>query len=86
MLVKFFYLLKLFGLVLDLFSLLLNRKFWALVLMVVSINCTWQLIRGRYVLESGTVEGVRIHYFVNEDGVVIVATIGRGVVGLEALV
>ena len=30
---------------------------------------TWQLIRGRYVLDSGTVEGVRIHYFVNEDGV-----------------
>ena len=28
-----------------LFDLLLNRKFWALVLMVVSINCTWQLIR-----------------------------------------
>ncbi len=29
---------------------------------------TWQLIRGRYVLESGSVEGVRLHYFVNEDG------------------
>lgn len=30
---------------------------------------TWQLVRGRYVLESGSVEGLRIHYFVNEDGV-----------------
>src|SRR5688500_5347729 len=30
---------------------------------------TWQLVRGRYVLESGTVEGVRLHYFVDEDGV-----------------
>ena len=30
---------------------------------------TWQLVRGRYVLEAGTVEGVRVHYFVNEDGV-----------------
>ncbi len=30
---------------------------------------TWQLLRGRYVLESGNVEGVRLHYFVNENGV-----------------
>ncbi len=30
---------------------------------------TWQLVRGRYVLEAGTVEGVRLHYFVNEEGV-----------------
>ena len=30
---------------------------------------TWQLIRGRYVLESGAVEGARLHYFVNEEGV-----------------
>ena len=28
-----------------LWELLENRKFWALVLMVVSINCTWQLLR-----------------------------------------
>ena len=35
----------------------------------VSTLSTWQLIRGRYVLDAGTVEGVRIHYFVNEDGV-----------------
>lgn len=28
-----------------LFDLLMNRKFWALVMMVVSINCTWQLLR-----------------------------------------
>ena len=30
---------------------------------------TWQLLRGRYVLESGNIEGVRLHYFVNENGV-----------------
>jgi outer membrane protein assembly complex protein YaeT len=30
---------------------------------------TWQLMRGRYVLEAGTVDGVRLHYFVNDDGV-----------------
>lgn len=30
---------------------------------------TWQLVRGRYVLEDADVDGVRLHYFVNEDGV-----------------
>ena len=30
---------------------------------------TWPLLRGRYVLETGNVEGVRLHYFVNEQGV-----------------
>jgi outer membrane protein assembly complex protein YaeT len=30
---------------------------------------TAQLLRGRYVLETGNIEGVRLHYFVNEDGI-----------------
>ncbi|HUQ87566.1 MAG TPA: hypothetical protein VM096_08415, partial [Vicinamibacterales bacterium] len=29
----------------------------------------WQLLRGRYVVESGSAEGVRLHYFINADGV-----------------
>ena len=28
-----------------------------------------QLLRGRYVVQDGTAEGVRVHYFVNEQGV-----------------
>lgn len=30
---------------------------------------SWQVLRGRYVVQSGSTEGVRLHYFVNEQGV-----------------
>ena len=29
----------------------------------------WQLLRGRYVVQASSAEGVRVHYFVNEQGV-----------------
>lgn len=29
---------------------------------------SWQLLRGRYVIESGRLEGVKLHYFVNQSG------------------
>lgn len=28
----------------------------------------WQVLRGRYVIESGGIDGVRVHYFVSESG------------------
>jgi outer membrane protein assembly complex protein YaeT len=28
----------------------------------------WQVLRGRYVVESGGIDGVRVHYFVSESG------------------
>ena len=30
---------------------------------------SWQVLRGRYVVQGGSAEGVRVHYFVNEQGV-----------------